>query len=95
VKAADIPDEAFLAAVKQADDIRRRRRQGFASRWDIAAILAGHPEHVGTAESCQDFPAVPAKVVLAKARKLIRRHLLNGCACGCRGDFTIRTGSPT
>jgi hypothetical protein len=31
----------------------------------------------------------PEKVVLAKARKLIRRGLLDGCACGCRGDFQV------
>lgn len=31
----------------------------------------------------------PEKVVLAKARKLIRRGVLTGCVCGCRGDFEI------
>ncbi len=37
----------------------------------------------------QAFPDVPFKVLLAKARKLIRRGLLNGCACGCSGSFEI------
>lgn len=32
----------------------------------------------------------PPKVVLAKARRLIRRNLLDGCDCGCRGDFEVR-----
>ena len=32
---------------------------------------------------------VPDKVVLAKMRKLIRRGLVDGCPCGCRGDFVI------
>jgi len=31
----------------------------------------------------------PDKVVLAKMRSLIKRGLVSGCACGCRGDFQI------
>lgn len=34
-------------------------------------------------------PGTPAKLVLAKMRKLIRRGVVAGCACGCRGDFVI------
>jgi hypothetical protein len=34
-------------------------------------------------------PTVPSKVVLAKMRMLIRRGLVDGCDCGCRGDFVI------
>lgn len=29
----------------------------------------------------------PPKVVTAKLRALIRKGKLNGCTCGCRGDF--------
>ena len=35
------------------------------------------------------FPGLPPKVVLAKYRRLIRRKVISGCACGCRGDFTL------
>lgn len=31
----------------------------------------------------------PRKVVLAKLKALIGQGLLDGCACGCRGDFQI------
>lgn len=31
----------------------------------------------------------PEKVVLAKARSLIRRGVIGGCGCGCRGDFVL------
>jgi hypothetical protein len=31
----------------------------------------------------------PEKLALAKMRQLIKRKLVNGCACGCRGDFHI------
>lgn len=89
MKAADITDEAFLAAIDEA----RRIRSALDSydwltvaRWDVAAVLAGHPEHVGTATD-RNYPHMPPKVVLAKARKLINRKLMDGCPCGCRGDF--------
>lgn len=35
------------------------------------------------------FPGVPEKVVQAKLRNMVARKKLNGCACGCRGDFLI------
>ena len=31
----------------------------------------------------------PDKLVLAKMKMLIRRGLVKGCTCGCRGDFEI------
>lgn len=35
----------------------------------------------------EHFSAFPPKVVMAKLRSMIRRGLMDGCACGCRGDF--------
>lgn len=32
---------------------------------------------------------VPEKLILAKMKTLIRRGLVSGCGCGCRGDFEI------
>lgn len=34
-------------------------------------------------------PETPVKVVHAKMRGLIKRGLVSGCGCGCRGDFEI------
>lgn len=34
-------------------------------------------------------PGTPDKLVLAKMRQLIRRGVVDGCDCGCRGDFEI------
>lgn len=31
----------------------------------------------------------PNKVVRAKMRALVKRKLVGGCDCGCRGDFEI------
>lgn len=35
------------------------------------------------------MPMFPSEVILAKASALIRRGLLTGCDCGCRGDFEL------
>ena len=32
---------------------------------------------------------IPDKVLLAKMRRLIARGLVEGCPCGCRGDYEI------
>ena len=34
-------------------------------------------------------PNTPEKIVHAKLNKLIRRGLVDGCTCGCRGDYVI------
>jgi hypothetical protein len=33
------------------------------------------------------LPDFPQKVILAKLRKMVRRGIVDGCTCGCRGDF--------
>lgn len=38
----------------------------------------------------QAMPAgAPRKLVLAKMRMLMKRGLVDGCGCGCRGDFEL------
>lgn len=32
---------------------------------------------------------VPDKITLAKFRRVKKRGLVNGCDCGCRGDFEL------
>lgn len=32
---------------------------------------------------------VPLKLALAKMRQMIRRGVVDGCGCGCRGDFVL------
>ncbi|MFI2663721.1 hypothetical protein [Micromonospora carbonacea] len=89
-KCSDIPDETFLAAV---DHAARARGTRTANIWDVAVILAGHPHLVGTpTATADDSPGLPLPLVRAKARKLINRGTLDGCPCGCRGDFTRPAG---
>lgn len=100
MKASDITDETFLAAIDEAIRVRTEVEGGppwtWATRWDAAAVLAGHPEDVGA--TANEYPNMPEKVVLAKARRLIRRGLVDGCFCGCRGDLkrtdSTKAGDP-
>lgn len=94
MQAKDIPDAAFLAAIDTVMDLRDQTKYPIrglgASVWDINAVLAGFPDDVAKHDGARtrwDYDELPLKVVLAKAKALIRRHLVTGCACGCRGDF--------
>lgn len=40
-------------------------------------------------EVAEELPGVPEKVILAKAKRLIERGRMEGCWCGCRGDWEI------
>jgi hypothetical protein len=42
--------------------------------WDIQKELVEYPE----------------KVVLAKLKSMCKREVIDGCACGCRGDFRLK-----
>ena len=34
-------------------------------------------------------PGLPEKLILAKMRNLMIKGLIDGCSCGCRGDYKI------
>jgi hypothetical protein len=98
VKTADITDEALLDAIRTVHRVRWGEGPAWtgASKWDIAAVLDGHPEWCGKPEATDGSVSIPVKVVRAKAAKLVRRGLLDGCCdCDCRGDFMIRAAPPT
>lgn len=38
------------------------------------------------------WPHIPRKVILAKLDKMVRRKVLDGCPCGCSGQFRIIKG---
>lgn len=74
-QAKDIPDALFLAAVNELDRANRYRavEPRWVMCWEVHAAL----------------PQYPPKVLLAKAAILMRRGLLDGCDCGCRGDYVL------
>jgi hypothetical protein len=60
----------------------------------IAAIIAtrglfGVPEWSSRFSVEGELRHFPPKVVLAKIRSMIRRRIIKGCGCGCRGDLEI------
>lgn len=64
----------------------------------VAALDATAGKHNASSNVCDQsclwyveahLPQYPAKVVLAKLRRLIERGIVEGCGCGCRGDFKV------
>lgn len=43
-----------------------------------------------TSDLEERVPGFPPKVLVAKAGQLIKRKMLSGCTCGCRGDFELK-----
>lgn len=78
VQAKDIPDRDVLRAVVELS----------AMHWN-STERANPPRWVFTSELHSRFDTFPPKVVSAKLAALVRRKLLDGCACGCRGDFVL------
>lgn len=79
MQAKDVPDEpvlAFLAVLPAHAD-------GSERRW--ATWGPGYAHSVANAMP----EGTPEKVQLAKMAALIRRGLVDGCTCGCRGDFEL------
>lgn len=77
----DIPDRpilAFLADMPRWPQNGLRMWGNWGSREDNANTVL-HAMPLGT----------PEKLALAKIRQMIRRGVVEGCGCGCRGDFQI------
>lgn len=73
MKASDIPDRLMLEAIQDT-----HLNYLGALRHTVA-------DHV-RARASQEFPT---KVILAKFRALRKRGLVDGCDCGCRGDWRL------
>lgn len=88
MQAKDIPDEAFLAVVREFNEGRAPDKVLTWPGSDIPDYLVTGPRWAMVWDVAERLEA-PEKVIRAKAAKLIRRGLLDGCACGCRGDFDV------
>ena len=77
MKCKDIPDRPILTFI---DSVKDKPCSAFG---------------IKIAKDTSVFNAMPIgthpRLALAKMNMLIRRGLIDGCACGCRGDFTITT----
>lgn len=73
VKASDLTDERFMD--RMLDVFENGNVFGSVGNWTTTWDLE------------EAFPSLPPKVIIAKAKRLIGRGLIEGCDCGCRGDF--------
>jgi hypothetical protein len=74
VKASDLSESAILQLLSE--------RPGVAhTHWEAYGPMPRvyDPTH----------PDAPIKVLSAKLRGLVRRGVIRGCACGCRGDWQV------
>lgn len=70
----DIPDRPILEFLARLDG---EWANWFALEGDLRSVHLAMPD------------GIPGKLVLAKMRTLMHRGLVDGCGCGCRGDFVI------
>lgn len=72
----DLPILQFLAGVEVVNGER---------------LWATHMNGYGAMPSVRQCfpPGTPEKLVLAKMRQMMRRGVITGCPCGCRGDWVI------
>lgn len=73
MQSKDIPDLPILEFLQQ--------RKGGLCSW-FGNEYANSVTHAMPSDT-------PPKLVLAKMRQLMKRKLVDGCGCGCRGDFKI------
>ena len=74
----DIPDSTFIAAVLATPGVNGSTQpDAWRMRWNVQAELE---RRLGT---------IPDNLFLAKSRKLMDAGKLDGCPCGCRGDFHV------
>lgn len=63
----------------------------------IDMLTANHEWHTRFRTVPQHMPCIldafpegtPEKVAMAKLKSMIKRGIIDGCTCGCRGDFHI------
>lgn len=75
----DIPDKPILEFIARHSKIIDGRDYGWCNWYfcDEKDVSQAMP------------PETPEKLRLAKMKQLIHRGVVDGCDCGCRGDFVL------
>jgi hypothetical protein len=82
VQCKDIPDLPILRLLKS---LNGKWANWFDGReWD-----GSNGEHLSNSVLRAMPTETNGKLALAKMRQLMKRGLVKGCPCGCRGDFEI------
>lgn len=88
-QAKDIDDVFFLRCVDWCSMCAEPPLPWFGDKKPDYYPLDRFPHWVFTWNLECLMPIFPSEVILAKASALMRRGLLTGCDCGCRGDFEL------
>lgn len=83
LQAKDIPDRAVLEFVEKTSMVEALPLGGQTASCLPRWVFCWDFERDGY------FGSLPWKVVQAKLRQLLKRKLLTGCGCGCRGDWEL------
>lgn len=86
-QAKDISDERILNILR-AGKVRRVMIRQPNGTWEPGVV--SEPARLSLTEVEEQLPGYPPKVVCAKLSALIRRGVIDGCACGCSGQFTVK-----
>lgn len=94
MQAKDILDEAVIELVRACAEARCNGDENWGWHGGRPGYNAGDPNPpkghwANRFDITKALGNPPEKVVLAKLRSLVKRGLLDGCACGCRGDFEL------
>jgi hypothetical protein len=85
IQAKHIPDAVMLSIIKQMEGMHT-----MIAYPDNIKIFEPEPyTTVYLRDICNFYPSIPPKVIQAKLRGMVKRGLIDGCACGCRGDFKV------
>lgn len=75
IQSKDIPNEPILTFLKSLE----------GKEYSSATLFKGFSNSLS-----QVFPDNSnEKMILAKMKKLVKAGLVDGCTCGCRGDFVL------
>ena len=72
----DIPDAPIVEFVWSVNDGDRWANNSFQDERDVRQAMPGTFD-------------IPWKLAWAKMNQLIKRGLIDGCPCGCRGDYVV------
>jgi len=84
----DIPDITILQYIARIENGEMKYIDcGVEERYYTGTLFEGFANSV-----CKGMPSgddTPPKLALSKIKSLINRGLIDGCCCGCRGDFEL------
>lgn len=82
MKCSDIPSGPIL-------ELLARNSPEWSFLYSLGREDGSHDQLDGRCVASAMPDGVPYKLRLAKMRQLMHRGVVDGCDCGCRGDFVI------